>query len=133
MTDVFTKSKRSDVMSRIRAKNNHSTELRLIEIMRSEHIHGWRRNQPIFGRPDFVFSSIKLAVFVDGCFWHRCPKCYKQPSNNADFWRSKIEANQKRDKRVNNELRKDGWIVLRIWEHELQDGSKVARKILKHF
>ncbi|HRZ81636.1 MAG TPA: very short patch repair endonuclease, partial [Candidatus Hydrogenedentes bacterium] len=79
MTDVFTKEKRSEVMSRIRSRGNLRTELRLIEIMRGAGITGWRRGQPVLGRPDFVFRRERVAVFVDGCFWHGCPKCYRRP------------------------------------------------------
>ena len=66
MPDVFTKAKRSEVMSRIRSRGNRATELRLIALMREHGITGWRRNVPLFGKPDFVFRAAKLAVFVDG-------------------------------------------------------------------
>ena len=74
MPDVFTKAKRSEVMSRIRGRGNKDTELALAKLLRRHRITGWRRNQPVFGKPDFVFPKLKLAVFVDGCFWHGCPK-----------------------------------------------------------
>ncbi|MGA3128335.1 MAG: hypothetical protein ABSD13_16655 [Candidatus Korobacteraceae bacterium] len=94
MSDVFTKAKRSEVMSRIRGKNNLSTEVRLINIMRSAQIIGWRRHQSLPGHPDFVFRRSRLAVFVDGCFWHCCPKCGSLPKNNAEFWRQKLMGNR---------------------------------------
>ena len=71
MADVFTRTKRSDVMSRIRSRGNRDTELRMIQLFREHQITGWRRNTRVFGRPDFVFPRPKIAVFVDGCFWHR--------------------------------------------------------------
>jgi len=74
MTDVFTEAKRSEVMSRIRAHGNRGTELALIALFRASGLTGWRRRQPVFGKPDFVFRGSKVAVFVDGCFWHGCPK-----------------------------------------------------------
>lgn len=119
MPDVFTKAKRSEVMSRIRGRGNKDTELALANIFREQRITGWRRNQQIFGRPDFIFQKLKLAIFVDGCFWHGCPKHATQPKNNRMFWRRKLSANRRRDSVVNRALRKAGWRVLRIWEHEL--------------
>jgi DNA mismatch endonuclease (patch repair protein) len=119
MADVFSKSKRSEVMSRIRSRGNQATELALAKLFRRHKITGWRRNQKVFGKPDFIFPKHKLAVFVDGCFWHGCPKHGTQPKGNAAFWRKKISRNQIRDRLVTRTLRKAGWRVLRIWEHEL--------------
>jgi len=129
MADVFTKEKRSEVMSKIRGRGNKDTELAMIHIFREHHIYGWRRNQPIFGKPDFVFIKKQIAVFVDGCFWHGCPKHSTIPNNNREFWEKKLGENKTRDKEVNRELRKKGWVVVRIWEHELRE--KVAEKISK--
>jgi DNA mismatch endonuclease, patch repair protein len=159
--DVFTKARRSAVMSRIRSAGNKDTELRLIAIFRTQGITGWRRSVTLrvpggeahaktprrkaalsdrktetmawrlralargeslrrFSvRPDFVFRALKLAVFVDGCFWHGCPRHGTQPKGNAAFWRRKLAANRARDRLVNRTLRAHGWRVLRIWEHEL--------------
>ncbi len=119
MTDIFTKKKRSDVMSRIRGTGNKDTELRLIQIFRAAEIQGWRRNYKLPGKPDFIFPKIKAAVFVDGCFWHGCPKHATWPKTRAAFWLAKITGNKARDRKVNRLLRAKGWAVLRIWEHEL--------------
>jgi DNA mismatch endonuclease (patch repair protein) len=116
-------------MSRIRGKGNLSTELRLIRLMRIAGITGWRRHHPVLGKPDFVFPKKKLAVFVDGCFWHMCPRCGYTPANNADFWRTKLKGNRERDRIVTRSLRKIGWTVLRIWEHEMVDGDRVIKKL----
>lgn len=70
-------------------------------------------------RPDFVFPKLKVAVFVDGCFWHACPKCYIRPRQNRKFWDAKREMNQARDRRQSRALRKAGWTVMRLWEHDL--------------
>ena len=80
MTDVFSKKKRSQVMAAIRSKGNKTTELRLASILRAHGISGWRRHQPLFGKPDFVFRRERLAVFVDGCFWHGCPQALPNAS-----------------------------------------------------
>lgn len=70
MSDVFSHKKRSDIMSKVRSKNNKSTELKLIQIFEENNIKGCRRNYPVKGHPDFVFLDKKIAIFVDGCFWH---------------------------------------------------------------
>jgi DNA mismatch endonuclease (patch repair protein) len=119
MADIWTKAKRSEVMSRIKGAGNKDTELRLIGIFKVQRITGWRRQSALTGKPDFVFPKLKLAVFVDGCFWHGCPLHATQPKTNVEFWRTKIGKNQARDRLVNRTLRARGWRVLRIWEHEL--------------
>jgi len=129
MPDVFTKEKRSEVMSRIKGKGNKDTELMMIQILRKYHISGWRRNQAVLGKPDFIFPKQKIALFVDGCFWHGCPKHSNMPKNNRAFWEKKLGKNKDRDKFVNRELRKLGWVIVRVWEHELKDEEKVAGKI----
>ena len=110
---------RSQLMSRIRSRGNKNTELALIKLLSQHHITGWRRNQKVFGNPDFIFRRSRLAIFVDGCFWHGCPKCYIRPRSNKAFWDDKFARNKTRDSRVNRELRKLGWRVVRIWEHDL--------------
>jgi DNA mismatch endonuclease (patch repair protein) len=117
--DVFTKTKRSEVMSRIRGKGNKATEVALAKLFRANGITGWRRHYPIEGRPDFAFPKLKLAVFVDGCFWHSCPKHGVQPKANREFWVTKLQVNKARDRKINRLLRSKGWRVLRIWEHDL--------------
>ncbi|MDE3065933.1 MAG: very short patch repair endonuclease [Verrucomicrobiota bacterium] len=120
MADVFTKAKRSEVMSRIRGRGNKETEVVLARLLRANRISGWRRHQPIFGKPDFIFPEFRLAIFVDGCFWHGCPEHATKPKNNRAFWRRKLSANKKRDQLVNRVLRRAGWRVVRIWECALQ-------------
>jgi DNA mismatch endonuclease (patch repair protein) len=133
MADVFTKAKRSDVMSRIRGSGNKDTELALMKLFRQHRITGWRRGQPVFGKPDFIFRSARLAVFVDGCFWHGCPKHCRIPAGNRAFWKKKFTTNKARDHRVNQELRKLGWQVVRIWEHDLaRRGEACIRRIQSH-
>lgn len=133
MPDVFTKAKRSEVMSRIRSRGNKDTELRLCAVFRTQGITGWRRHVsltlkspatqqgPVRGRvrPDFVFRREKIAIFVDGCFWHGCPEHYRRPKGNRRFWDAKITRNIERDAVVTKALRKAGWRVLHLWEHEL--------------
>ena len=129
MTDVFTPKKRSEVMAKIRGRRNKDTELVLIQIFRKHRISGWRRDQPFIGKPDFTFSKEKIVVFVDGCFWHRCPKHSNIPVNNRSFWIKKLNSNKTRDRLVSRRLRKDGWLVIRIWEHDLGNAAKVVKTI----
>lgn len=144
MSDVFSRSKRSEVMSRIRAKGNVTTEMRLVRLFREFGITGWRRHLEISlkkrassrrllrVKPDFVFRKERVVVFADGCFWHGCPRCYQKPKQNAKFWREKIGGNQARDRRVTRQLRKLGWSVCRIWECRLKKSPEVCvRRILR--
>ena len=105
-------------MAAIRSRGNKATELKLAAMLRAAGITGWRRHQPLPGRPDFIFRPARLAVFVDGCFWHGCPKCYRRPASNRKYWDAKVARNKCRDRLVNQTLRRSGWRVLRIWEHE---------------
>ena len=116
-------------MQAVRSRRNKTTEERLIKLFRENMITGWRRHLPLPGKPDFTFRKEKLTVFVDGCFWHRCPKCYREPKTNTEFWRSKIETNVKRDRRAPKELRKAGWNVFRIWECRLKKPAPVISRI----
>jgi len=120
MADIFTKSKRAELMSRVCGRGNKATELALVKLLRTHHITGWRRHRPILGSPDFVFPTYRLAVLVDGCFWHGCPKHATTPATNRGFWRKKLTRNKARDELVNQMLRQRGWMVLRIWQHELR-------------
>ena len=129
MPDVFTKAKRSEGMSRIRGRGNRTTEIALVKIFRTNGITGWRRHQPLPGKPDFLFRRERVAVFVDGCFWHCCPRCYKSPKSNRKFWDAKFAGNRGRDRRVVRELRQRGWSVLRVWEHGLRRPARVLARI----
>ena len=129
MSDVFSKAKRSQVMSLIRSHGNWETELRLLKIFKSGGVKGWRRHQNVKGRPDFIFRPEKVAVFVDGCFWHACPKCYRAPTSNIEYWMKKRERNCQRDKRVAKELKGLGWKVVRIWQHELRNPQAVLGRV----
>lgn len=131
VTDIWSKSKRSEVMSRIRGRGNEKTEVRLAKLMRAQGIRGWRRHLPIPGRPDFTFRKQKVAVFVDGCFWHGCPRCFRLPKQNRAFWKAKIEGNRKRDLSVNGRLRRLGWKVIRIRQCQLKYSDRVVSRIRK--
>jgi DNA mismatch endonuclease (patch repair protein) len=132
MADVWTKKKRSEVMSLVRSRGNKDTELVLVHLFHQKAISGWRRHVALFGKPDFTFREHRLAVFVDGCFWHGCPKHARQPKSNRAFWRRKLSANKKRDLLVNFTLRHAGWRVIRIWECALRKRPhSCAQRILR--
>lgn len=120
MADVYDKEKRSAVMRNIKGKGNKSTELSLIAIFREQGIRGWQRGYPVKGHPDFVFLKERIAVFVDGCFWHGHDCRNTRPKENKDFWTKKIYGNVERDKAVTQIFESRGWTVLRIWECELK-------------
>jgi DNA mismatch endonuclease, patch repair protein len=107
---------RSRIMSAVRSTGNRTTEQALASLLRKHGLRGWRRHLPLPGRPDFAWPKERVAVFVDGCFWHGCPRCYRAPRHNARFWKEKVEANRRRDVRVARQLRRQGWSVLRVWE-----------------
>ena len=162
VSDVFTKRKRSEVMSRIRSRGNRDTELVLARLLRANHITGWRRHlliratvesrwlsvegrkprknlqlstlnpqPPLTVRPDFVFLKSRTAIFVDGCFWHGCPRHATKPRNNAAFWKKKLAGNKTRDRIVNHTLRRACWRVIRIWECDLRNGERILKRIKK--
>jgi len=120
---------RSEIMARVKSKGNKSTEIRFIGELRARSVSGWRRHLDVPGKPDFVFPKSKIAVFIDGCFWHGCPRHCRMPATNTRYWVNKIDGNKQRDGRVTKELRKMGWIVFRFWEHELAGTASLNRKI----
>ncbi|MBR0836504.1 DNA mismatch endonuclease Vsr [Bradyrhizobium manausense] len=129
MPDVFSKAKRSEIMSKVRGRGNLATEVRLMEIFRRFKLQGWKRNQKLFGKPDFVFYDARLAVFVDGCFWHGCKIHRSIPKSNRAFWSNKIVGNVRRDAAVRRTLNAGGWSVLRIWQHDLRNPDKVGKRV----
>jgi len=118
-------------MAAVRGRRNLSTELQAIALFRAHGITGWRRSVLLLGKPDFVFLRERVAVFVDGCFWHCCPKHTRIPKTRAEWWAAKLERNQTRDRHVTRALRKDGWKVVRVWECDLarKHWARVARRV----
>ncbi len=123
---------RSKTMAAIKGKNNKSTELKFKMALVRSGIRGWKLNvSELPGKPDFFFEVIKLAVFVDGCYWHGCPKCGHIPKTRSEYWQAKFSRNIQRDKEKNNELKVMGIKILRIWEHELKNETTVSKIIDK--
>lgn len=130
--DVLTPQQRSHCMSRIRGKN--TTPERHLRAELWALGFRYRLNYPVFGKPDIVLPGRKVAIFVDGCFWHSCPEHGARPKTNAKFWKQKLKRNADRDLKVNKSLTKEGWTVLRFWEHEVhRDVAGVLKKIERTF
>ena len=130
MADTVIPEIRSRIMRSIRSRGNGTTEIRLARMLGSSGILGWRRHARIAGSfPDFSFPLHRLAVFVDGCFWHGCPIHFKQPSTNRGYWGPKIAGNRARDRAISARLGRAGWRVIRIWEHELGDAGRTVGRI----
>ena len=120
MADIYDAVKRSALMARVQGSGNKSTELKMYGIFRECGIKGWRRHISLPGRPDFTFRKARLALFIDGCFWHGCPSHYRVPASNSEFWRQKVDLDIARDASVDRKLAEMRWRVLRFWEHELK-------------
>jgi DNA mismatch endonuclease, patch repair protein len=129
MADTFTHEERSKIMLQVKSIGNKSTELKLISLFKAHKIIGWRRNYKIFGKPDFVFPKKKIAIFVDGCFWHGHNCRNTSPEDNKAYWVKKISKNISRDKEVSERLMSLGWTVIRIWECELKNPKILDDKI----
>jgi DNA mismatch endonuclease, patch repair protein len=129
---------RSQLMSRVRSKGNETTEKRLAVLLRQAGLSGWRRHHPILGHPDFIWLSPKVAVFVDGCFWHghACGKNIT-PKTNRQAWSDKLMRTRMRDRQQTGQLlRRKGWSVIRIWECHLAKSprfciNRIARALLR--
>lgn len=130
MADVHTKKQRSYNMSKIKCRDT-KPEILLRKVLYAEGARGYRVNYRLNGKPDIVFPKQKIAVFVDGCFWHKCPACFQKPATNKKFWQDKINSNVKRDREINSALKKSGWKVMRFWEHDIRKkAKKCSAKIL---
>ena len=122
-----TSAKRSRNMRAIRSQGGRSTELRFRAVLMRRRVRGWRMGpSEILGTPDFYFDRLRIAVFVDGCFWHCCPTCGHVPKTNLDYWTRKLSRNRKRDRLVTARLRRAGVHVLRYWECELYKRPQAA-------
>ena len=132
MADVHTKKQRSYNMSRIRSRGT-GPEPRFRKYIWKKGIRGYRIKNKINGNPDLYFPISKAAVFIDGCFWHKCPECFIEPSSNRRFWKRKIGHNIKRDIEVNGNLSRKGVKVFRFWEHEvLNNLSDITNRVIKY-
>jgi DNA mismatch endonuclease (patch repair protein) len=124
--DHVSKKIRSKIMAAVHSRGNTTTELPLGRLLWAAGVRGYRKHWPVEGKPDFAWPARKVAVFVDGCFWHGC-SCKYLPRTNTAFWRDKIETNKRRDRRVSHSLRRSGWAVIRVKECAVRKPSTLSR------
>lgn len=132
MADVFSKSTRSKVMSKVQRNSKPEQILRKALFKLGYRYSIKHRFKELNFTPDIVMVSRKVVIFVDGCFWHKCPKCYRPPKTNKKYWLPKIERNVQRDKEQNRFLKKNGWKVIRVWEHEVYDNLESSIKKIRN-
>ena len=133
--DKFDAATRSRVMSRNKASGTRTTERKFRSLLMRSGVRGWKlgHHSGLPGSPDFFFPGLRIAIFLDGCFWHGCQLCRSIPASNRAFWQAKIQENRGRDRKVARILRAQGWKVVRIWEHDLRmDGETLLRKFLSN-
>lgn len=122
---------RSESMSRIRGKDNRTTERALRMALVRSKLRGWSMHSNLPGRPDFYFADRRLAVFVDGCFWHGCSRCGHVPATRSEFWNAKFKRNRHRDRQTMRKLKSQGIRVLRFWEHQLKNPDLIRDAVMK--
>ena len=119
MADIFTKKKRSEVMSKVRNKDS-KIEVEFRKKLWAEGFRYSKNSAKYFGKPDIVLPKYETVIFIDSCFWHGCKKHGSIPATHTKFWTEKIDRNKTRDKEVNKHYKMKGWKVVRIWEHDLK-------------
>ena len=134
MTDIVSKKKRSEIMSKIRSKDSK------IEVSFRKELwkRGFRYRKNVasyYGKPDLVLKKYKTVIFIDSCFWHGCKKHCRIPSTRKKYWEEKITRNKVRDKEVNRYYKKNRWYIQRVWEHEVNNYNynKSVNKIIKFY
>ncbi len=130
--DRITKQRRSKLMSRIKSKNT-SPEIKLRRYLRSQGLRYRLHDRSVPGTPDISNKSKKIAIFVDGCFWHGCPRCYVMPKSNETYWINKMQYNKNRRIAVKRILQRNKWNVVEIWEHEIMRSSNILHRKLSKF
>lgn len=125
--DKLSQAERSALMAKVRSTGNRSTEVRVEMALIDAGLTGWEKHPQLPGKPDFYFPGQALVVFVDGCFWHGCPRHVRFPQARAEYWQSKIERTRRRDNRLRRQLRRSGFHVMRVWEHDLEGGAWLKR------
>jgi len=121
--DNLSREKRSKVMSSIKGKNTNP-EITIRKLLWKKGIRYRIHNKSIYGTPDISIKTDRIAVFIDGCFWHGCRRCYKEPATNTAFWREKIHNNKKRRLKVRKVLKKQGWYMQEFWEHQINSSPQ---------
>jgi DNA mismatch endonuclease (patch repair protein) len=133
--DILSEEERRRRMQSVRSKGNRSTEWKFRSALMRRGISGWKLHvRSIPGVPDFFFPESNLVVFIDGCFWHGCPKCRRPlPQTNQTYWANKLKSNMTRARRISRDLRSEGFTVVRIWEHELRSQRSLEKLLRRLF
>jgi DNA mismatch endonuclease, patch repair protein len=128
MGDNLKPEDRRRTMQAVKGKGTR-LERRLFSMLAGMGVRGWKKNvASVVGKPDVVFGKQRVAIFVDGCFWHGCPVCRRKlPQTNHEYWVRKINRNVAKAEAINDQLRGDGWTVVRIWEHEVRKAADLER------
>lgn len=121
---------RSKMMGAIKGANNKSTEQKFQKALVDAGITYFQVNAKLIGNPDIFFPSYNVVVFLDGCFWHGCPRCGHIPKSNTSYWRTKIERNKERDVHKRLALREQGYEIIQYWEHELKENMSKCVNLL---
>ncbi|MCS6956550.1 MAG: very short patch repair endonuclease [Patescibacteria group bacterium] len=130
--DNLTKTQRSFNMSKIRSLNTKIEKAFRSLLYKNGYFKYTINNKKITGNPDIFFPKKKLAIFIDGCFWHGCKKCFKKPKSNLEYWHKKISRNLLRDKEINKKLKKEKIKFLRFWGHEIKNNLLSCFKKFKN-
>ena len=134
MSDNLKPEDRRKTMQAVKGKGTR-LEKRLFSMLARMGLKGWKKNvEAVIGKPDVAFMKQRVAVFIDGCFWHGCPHCQRKlPQTNRQYWKRKIQRNIALAQLHNRRLRAEGWAVIRIWGHEINKATnamKIRAKIL---
>ncbi len=135
MVDNLTPEQRRKTMQRISSTGTKAERMVMDELERRGYKFV-RHDKTLIGKPDIVFLEKRLAVFIDSDFWHGNPKRFIMPKTNVEYWEKKLEGNKKRDRKVNRQLRKEGWNILRIWEYDIKHNleyciDRILKKLKK--
>jgi DNA mismatch endonuclease (patch repair protein) len=131
MADKLSRKERSSLMGKIKSKET-KLEINFRKILWGAGVRYRKNSSKHIGKPDVVVASKKIAIFIDSCFWHGCPKHCRMPAGNRGYWLKKIANNRKRDKFVDSYYRKNGWLAIRAWEHDISNKNyqqKILRKL----
>jgi len=131
MSDNLSPEDRRKTMRAVKGKGT-KLEKRLWAMLAGMRLKGWKKNpENISGKPDVIFIHPKVAIFIDGCFWHGCPQCRRKlPKTNHAYWERKINRNIELARLHNEQLQQDGWAIVRIWEHEMKNTAIIRERIL---
>lgn len=132
MVDKVTKEQRRKNMQSVKSKGSKIENV-LCAYLWKNNIRYRRNVKKLFGKPDIVIAKYKIVIFVDSCFWHKCPIHYKSPGTNTVFWENKITKNVLRDQQVNQFYKDNDWNILRIWEHDLKNNFETTLKRILRF